>query len=155
MRTRVPGFVSPMAQRTPAVAAKVTLSAPQSIPNNTLTAVSFGTQVFSYGGMHNTVTNNSRLTVPISGIYHVGGSVYFGQGTGGTRILYIYKNGVIVQRADFTVPNVTYSSFYGISTLLDADAGDYFEFFVYQDSGAALNVSNIYGGTIFWAMLVT
>lgn len=44
-------------------------NAAQSIPNNADTTVAFNSERFDTATMHDTVTNNSRITIPIAGLY--------------------------------------------------------------------------------------
>lgn len=55
-------------------AVRVSRSTNQVIGTSTYTAISFDTQVFSFGGSWwSSVSNPDRLTVPVSGIYLIGG----------------------------------------------------------------------------------
>ena len=63
-----------------APAVRVFHNASQSITNSTLTALAFNSERFDQAGgvastMHDTVTNNSRLTAIYAGVYMIGGTI--------------------------------------------------------------------------------
>lgn len=114
----------------------------QSIPNNTWTALTSDEENFDVGGLHSTVTNTSRLTIPTgeSGKYRVTCTINFVGAATGTRAVGIGKNG-----ASPTFPlssqlgSASVAPSMGGSTLLNLVAGDYVEVKVLQDSGGAIN----------------
>jgi hypothetical protein len=80
-------------------AARVTHSAEQSVADNAFITLAFNTEsgaggMFDVGGLHDAVTNNSRLTAPVDGTYLVSGQVsWASDGTDpGYRILQIVAN---------------------------------------------------------------
>jgi len=109
-----------------------------SLPDSTVTPITFTSEAFDTASLHSTTTNTSRLTAPVKGLYSVTGSVGISADTGGKRELYIYKNGALVQ-TESALPllngNATYM---GISTLVAMNAADYVELEVYQGSGNTL-----------------
>jgi hypothetical protein len=52
-------------------------SATQSIPATTITACTLNAEEFDTNAFHDNVTNNSRLTIPITGYYRLTGGVFF------------------------------------------------------------------------------
>jgi hypothetical protein len=57
-----------------------------SIAHNTLTAVAFTDERHDTNAMHDPSTNNSRITMPIAGVYAVGFTVQFASGSDYTRV---------------------------------------------------------------------
>lgn len=122
---------------------RVTHGSNQSISNNSVTTLSFNTETYDVGGMHSTVSNTSRITIPSGepGKYQLGGGINWQSGgpVGSRRNQYLKVNGIttIVQSEGGSTgvqaagtPNVTYPMV----------AGDYVETQVYQDSGGTLSV---------------
>jgi hypothetical protein len=52
-------------------ACRVTASASQTINDNTVTTVTFNTEEYDTDTMHDTVTNNSRITIKTAGVFAV------------------------------------------------------------------------------------
>lgn len=125
-------------------ACKVTASAPQSIANNVTVALNWNQETFDFGGFHDNVTNNSRLTIPTGegGIYRVAGqSSFAGNATGirdgklivnGATIVGFYRLGNPVAGSENIVVG---------ETIVDLAEGDYVEFAVLQNSGGNLNAN--------------
>jgi hypothetical protein len=112
----------------------------QSIANATDTAVLFNNETFDTTAFHSTSTNTSRITIPSGkgGYYQFNANVTFASGSG-NRELNIFKNGARVSYGPFPGSSST-STASATSTVLAGAVGDYFEVFVYQDSGGALNL---------------
>lgn len=70
--------------------ARVTHNADQSITTNTETTVAFNTETFDTDVIHDTVTNNSRLTCKTAGVYSIGASVYILSGSTVLQSAYAY-----------------------------------------------------------------
>jgi hypothetical protein len=114
------------------------------IADDTLTAIEFNAaDIRDTDGYHSTVTNTTRMTVPagLGGLYEVGANVTFNDGLG-NRVLRLRKNGSSVFGSVQAV--VGTGEFVGQTVCVPVvlNAGDYVEVVVYQDSGAALNVSS-------------
>lgn len=119
------------------VGVRVTNSSAQAVPNGSSTAIGFNTEYYDDHSFHDTSTNNTRLTVPISGKYLVKGTVRLAAspGTGGS--VWIRQNGstpVGQAKLGNLSPYVA-----TVITILDLDADDYVELMVYQDSGGSVN----------------
>lgn len=136
-------------------ACRVTKAALQSIPNNTVTAITFDTERFDTDTMHDTVTNNSRITFTTAGIYMVGGTLrYQSNATGYRNIVIRLNNGnnIAEDLKPIVAAIVTISS---IATLYQFIAGDYVELCAEQTSGGALNVEKVNPDSPeFWATWV-
>lgn len=114
----------------------------QSIPNDTLTAVAFNTELFDDDTMHDNATNNSRITIKTAGIYSIKASVQFDLNATGVRTISLRVNGTTyisfanqlsVGGSDPT--NVSTSRDYTLAV------NDYIEVVVKQTSGVPLSVT--------------
>lgn len=127
-------------------------SGAQSIANNTFTTLAFGaentTDVYSN---HDNVTNNSRFTVSIPGVYQISGGVSFVSNATGQRGSQWMKNGSAIIGSQTMFDTTTGGGFtcdFPVRTMdVAMAAGDYFEMQVYQNSGGALNTS-FSGGSV-------
>jgi hypothetical protein len=112
--------------------AHVTHSANQSIPDATLTAVAFDTERFDTDVIHDTATNNSRLTCKTAGKYRATFAGKYADSDIGYRTFGIYLNGAtLLAETEIEGP---------FSVTVDLIVGDYLEVKTYQNSGAALNL---------------
>jgi hypothetical protein len=139
----------------------------QSIPNNTLTALTFDTNYGIPGGsvvdfsgtnglsVHSTVTNPTRFTVTPGqsnaggfafGLFQCTAHVTFATNATGYRLLKVVKNDANVLGQVTTVPSGTNDSL-SISVTCQLSLGDYIEFYVLQSSGGALNTVAGLGST--------
>lgn len=113
----------------------------QSIATATWTVLAFASEHYDTDTMHDTSTNNSRLTVTTAGKYHISGHVGFEANATGIRAIAIKTNGtsdfLAVQNANAVSGAPHYLS---ISADYNLSAGDYVELVVYQTSGGALNI---------------
>ena len=126
----------------------------QSIATSTFTKVSFNTEFFDTNSNYDSATNY-RFTPTAAGKYLVGGHVYWGNtaGAGGVSV-FIRKNGSDYARLDQKTGTASISIMGG-STLVDMNGStDYLEFFVYQDSGAALTITAASSITQFWGSIL-
>lgn len=121
---------------------RATQVTPQSIPNTTVTALTYdGSTVDTYN-MHSTVTNNSRATAVIAGWYYVTARVLFAASNTGDRNITLRLNGTTY----FGGTGGPSSSTAINTTMMAADyvfmnIGDYVEAVTYQTSGGALSTS--------------
>lgn len=129
-----------------APAVRVRHSANQSIANNTPTALAFNTEIIDQaaGGadtMHDTVTNNSRLTCRYAGVYMIVGNAAFAGNATGFRGLSILLNGATsvgaIRSLTIGAGDDTYVN---VSTLYPLAVNDYVELFAHHTAGASLNV---------------
>ena len=113
-------------------------SANISIPNNTLTALTFNSERVDTDTMHSTVTNTGRITMTTAGWYDVGGAIQWPAAAAGARAVYLRVNGtnyIAAKRLD-NAAQVDME----VSTSWQFAAADYVEVVVLQVSGGALNV---------------
>ncbi|MBB6214950.1 hypothetical protein HNQ80_001035 [Anaerosolibacter carboniphilus] len=124
--------------------ARVKLSSNQSIPNDTLTILSFASEGYDTNDFWN-IYSPTKLVIPqgVSKI-RVSACVVWATSTAGYRLLRVLKNGVSFEGMPYSqfgpstdVGDVRQNV---VSSIVDVVAGDYFEVQVRQRSGGALNV---------------
>jgi hypothetical protein len=122
-------------------AAHVTHSADQPFATSGFNTVAFNQERYDTAGIHSTVTNNSRLTAPVDGIYLVTASVRWESSTAGVRQLAIEGEigGVTTSLANSDTP-ATGLSHQSLAHVIQLSAGDYVELEVRQDSGGELDL---------------
>lgn len=117
----------------------------QSIPNAVFTAFNIDTEVLDSDGGHSTVTNTSRYTATVPGVYLVIGSSGWVGNTAGLRRVRIALNGTAILGSGVGVDaHAASSSVTGhqSSTFVQMNGTtDYIEVQGYQTSGAALNTN--------------
>jgi len=124
------------------VGARVYHSSGQTIPNNSHTACAFDSESYDTDGIHDPVTNNTRLTCKTPGKYLITGCVAWDANGPGYRHIHIRKNG------GGSYAGVTIGGFTGawnyvvVTSLLDLVVDDYVELILYQTSGGNLDVKS-------------
>lgn len=143
-------LASPDAQR-----ARVSKTGAQTISNNTLTVLTWDTENYDVGDLHDNATNNSRITVPTggAGVWLFGTSVRWAANTTGHRRAELNKNGAVATHIDLiqTVNSgsIVTQQIVTFPPEVVADA-DYFTISVSQSSGGDLDVG--VGESVFWAL---
>lgn len=133
--------------------AMVKKSADQTAADYTGAAImAFDAEVYDTGGWHDTVTNNSRLTVP-AGVtaVRVGGTVSISSSTADTyKFLDIIKNGATFDGRPATSAEIgsTGVLLNVVSGVLAVSAGDYFEMRLIEESDNSVTI--IAAETTFW-----
>lgn len=124
-----------------AIWARVYHNAAQSIPNNTATTLAFNSERNDTDTIHDTVTNNSRLTCKTAGVYAISGTLEYATNATGERSVAIRLNGTtyIAAAANSGGISVTQLS---CTTQYIMAVNDYIELIAFQDSGGALNVNS-------------
>jgi len=121
-------------------ACRVYHNANQSIANGVSTILAFNSERFDTDAIHNTVSNNSRLTCKTAGLYVISVTLLFATNAVGIRGVHFKLNGttlICVQGGDAQSvyeTNLTATTIYQLAT------NDYVEIQVYQNSGGALNL---------------
>lgn len=118
-------------------------TADQSIATNTQTAVTFDGERYDVAGMHSTVSNTSRLTVPSGwgGIYHLGASVRFEANATGQRWVALRVSGTLrIAISGSTQAAAGLAESLSVACDWQLGEGDYVEMIVYQTSGGLLDV---------------
>lgn len=115
------------------------------ISHDTLTPVTFDAELEDSHGMHSTVTNTSRLTVPSGweGNYILSASVGWGANVTGLRYCAIVINGAIIFAEDERPPVPGSGECVHNIVLQSGSApGDFFEVYVRQTSGGTLSIAS-------------
>jgi len=127
--------------------ARVRRSTTQSIPNAAATAMTFDTQDTNVGALW-AAGNPTRLTAPRTGFYAIGVYASWAANATGVRTIQLRSNGSVDNATD---GRLNFGGTYGINqtmaTMMQLNANDYMEMMMFQDSGAALNVSV---NCVFW-----
>lgn len=113
----------------------------QTIATATWTALQFDNERFDTNAIHDNVTNNTRLTAKVAGVYSIWGGVAWAPGASSSRYVQIMKNGattIAIVRA-FAVHVAFFET---ISAIAYLAINDYVELCVYQDTGGNLDVSH-------------
>jgi len=118
------------------VSCKVTKSANQTISNSTSTIITWNQEVYDTDGMHDNVTNNSRITIKTAGKYSVMAQFEWASSSTGKRIIDIMKNSAVVGKANYLSSG---NSQHTISFIGDFAVDDILEVRVFQDSGGSLD----------------
>lgn len=125
--------------------ASLTRTTTQTISTGTVTALAFDAEEVDTDTLHDNSTNNSRVTIALTGKYFVFGQVDYEASSTGQRQARIHKNG-----SEF-LTSIVDSSTAGIvivqvATVMSLSSGDYVELATYQDSGGDLlanaNIAN-------------
>jgi hypothetical protein len=124
--------------------AKVSLTANLSVTNNTTTVPGFTTEAWDTDGIHSTTVNTGRFTIVTAGKYELTASVLWDINAAGVRILTIRKGGATSLNYCPVDASTGAMGAFNVGQQCQArdsaNAGDYYEITVYQNSGGALNV---------------
>lgn len=118
--------------------ARVYHNVSQSIPDDTLTALTFNSERYDTDTIHSTVTNPSRLTCKTAGKYLINFHGYWANNAVGIRIGRFMLNGVTIANFYGDAANDP-AGYTFLPTIYDLAVNDYVEIKVYQTSGAALD----------------
>lgn len=125
----------------------ILLSAINTIPNATTTAIDWGNVVHDDMGFFDSA-KPARLTIPehVEKVRIVAG-VNWANNTAGDRRLYISKNGKLggldIVASSVNPAGATSADTITSPVLSNLKAGDYFQIYVYQDSGAGLDITTV------------
>lgn len=125
-----------------AKSARVYHDVDQSIPDGVNTALSFNSERWDTDDIHNTVTNNNRLTCNTAGKYLLIGQIVFAIDANGNRGIVIRLNGVTSLARIKQVGVARIPPALVVSTIYDLSVGDYVELLGFQTSGDVLDVSS-------------
>lgn len=124
-------------------AARAYHNAAQAIADSTFTKLAFNSERYDYDTIHDTATNNSRLTCKTAGVYVISGSVSFASNTTGIRrVLILVNNTTYIADQVFTPIAGGNETTVSISTQYALAVNDYVELQVYQTSTGSLNVNS-------------
>lgn len=127
-------------------AARVFNNANISIPNNSLTALTFNSERFDTNGIHSTVLNTGRLTAQTAGLYQIGGHVQWAAHSPTAPVygLHVRLNGATLIAPQHFPVGVDSTAFaMSVSALYKLAVGDYVELCAFQASGNAQNVAAV------------
>jgi hypothetical protein len=111
------------------------------VPNNTLTAVPFGTLVRDDANYWSS-SANTKLTAPSAGWYAVGACVFWpGTWTGASREINLRLNGVTTFPGNSCSVSPVRPIEQTCAVLCYCNAGDYFEMTAYQNQGFLQNIT--------------
>lgn len=131
-------------------------SAVQSIANTTETAITLDAEVSGDSGMHDNVTNNSRLTFLTDGLHYIFGVISYASDADGLRDVYLRIGGstrIATGRAvNDSLGNGPYIV---VQQLYQATASQYVEMTTWHSAGNALDVNNGQANTFLAAVRVT
>jgi len=121
--------------------ARVYGSANQSIADSSTVALAFNSERYDTDSMHDTATNNTRLTCNTTGTYSITGSVQFAANATGRRLIQVRINGAtVIATAGFNTVSGSFNTDIVVTTDYQLSATDYVELVAFQNSGGALNV---------------
>jgi hypothetical protein len=117
---------------------RVTRTVVQSISDNSATAVAFDDELLDTYGMHSTSTNNSRITIAVSGVYDIGFTGSFAAAADYVRTFaeLILNGATNIARAGGPGTSNSVPQPVNVTTQYQLDAGDYVEVQVFQDNTA-------------------
>jgi hypothetical protein len=118
----------------------LTNSAALTISNDTATALSFDTENEDLFDMHDNVTNNTRITCKVKGVYIINSSIRWTLNNTGIRSISIRVNGTTAITDLVTTGTSGSNSSQFVSRTYELNVGDYVEIVVYQNSGGGLDV---------------
>jgi hypothetical protein len=134
--------------------------AAQSIAHNTDVVVAFNAERYDTANLHDTVTNNSRITVPTAGIYDMGfnGSMVAATDYAAFRA-FIRLNGTtaLVAKVNGGLGNATFNYELNVTGQYKLAAGDYIEVVVRHINTAAAARNLVLASNVspeFWARWV-
>lgn len=135
-------------------------STTQSIASGSYVALAFNSELYDGAGMHSTVSNTGRLTVPAGagGKYSIGGCAELAASPGNPvrRGIQIRVNGATVIARDEADRNPSNDAPMSISTEYFLAAGSYVELMVMQNTGVSINALASGGySPHFWAHWVS
>jgi hypothetical protein len=125
------------------IGVKVSYDSTQSTANGALVTISFNTETYDSDTMWDAGAP-TRVTFKTAGKYVVTENIAWGANSSGYRRLQLKLNGSTdLNQARFT-PNASADNIFTMTTIVDADADDYVEMLVLQNSGGALTTA-VYG----------
>lgn len=112
----------------------------QVFTTGTAAVVQYNSESWDTDSMHNTVTNNSRITIVTPGRYLFTGSVGWPSNSSGYRNAILLKNGAAVARCQAAASPTTNNTVQQVIGEDLAVAGDYYEVQAVQTSGGSLTL---------------
>jgi hypothetical protein len=125
------------------ISASVYNNVDQSIANNSFSYLAFNTEFYDTSNLHDNVTSNSRITIPVTGKYQI---EFLGEWAvtagAGSRISYVVVNRDSSNPLAYDRVEATASGTYihNLITTAQLNVNDYIEILVYQTSGGSINM---------------
>ena len=136
--------------------ARVYRSSNQVITTGTFQDITFDLERFDPTDMHDTVTNNERITFAVAGRYLVGVNARWAINisAAGSRLVFIELNDTTLLAGWEDAPEIVGNAItHLVSTMWDFDAGDYVKAIVLQNSGSSDTILASEAHTVeFWAI---
>jgi hypothetical protein len=117
----------------------------QSLTTAVEATLTFNSEDFDVGTMHDNASNNTRVTIPASntGVYLAIGGTQFAANATGYRQLNLYKNGsTILATTVVAVSSAAQVTVCQVSAVVSLAAADYLELAATQNSGGNLNAGS-------------
>lgn len=135
--------MSPVARLLAPPRARLRQTSGQSISNATFTALQWQAEDVDTVGGHDNVTNNSRYTAQVAGLYHLTGKHAWPANATGQRASQWFVNGSALVGSQSAWPAVAAVERQYVAVPMDIvlAVGDYVELHAYQDSGGSLSTS--------------
>lgn len=112
----------------------------QSIPDAVWTDLNLDTEDFDFGGQHDIVTNNERITPTVVGVWFFSGAVEFAANTMGQRgIRLAFGGGATITAVTFVDATAALVTNLDVQTLFQMAASNFMTLQVFQNSGGVLN----------------
>ena len=113
-----------------------------SIPNATSTVIPLNSERYDTDNIHDTATNNTRLTCQTPGLYLITACVRFAPNANGDRSIWIQHSasGAIAGQTLRASAGAARPTDLCIATIWQMSTGQYVELYAWQDSGTTLNV---------------
>lgn len=115
-------------------------SAGISIPNNSVTALSFDSERYDTDGIHSPTTYPTRLTCNTAGVYLLTANIRWALNANGHRGIFFQLGSGVSFAGNTIVPVPTIPIYQSLAGVYRLAVGDYVEVVVIQTSGAALGV---------------
>lgn len=122
---------------------RVSRIAALTVANATETAVPFtATDSWDSDAFHDTVTNNTRITIPtgLGGRYLLSANCFFDNGTTTGNYMLRWRLNGTTAISDAMAPGASLGTRLSNTTVYALNAGDYVEVTVYQSSGGSLSL---------------
>jgi hypothetical protein len=116
-----------------------------SIANNAFAAITWNNSLDDNWGGHSNVTNSSRYTVQVAGVYRFSGVFTTVANATGYRLVGWAQNGSEISNSRSYNPNpsgTVINTVVAPTVKLRLGVGDYVEMYVFQNSGGSLSTAN-------------
>lgn len=119
--------------------AKATATGNQAIANATATKIALDNELYDTDNYHDNTTNNSRMTVPATGVYLITALLNWAGNAGPDFCWLLVNNTTTIAFSDL---NSAYTvSVCTLCTIAALTAGDYVELVAYQGTGGSVNTT--------------